>query len=234
MQDIKEIVNNKVAEMDESGEIKKSIEDGVKAAIDRAISEQFESWGNITKQLEEVFNEKLNINKNSLNIPCYNAVMEGVINQQINEFFKGQAAERMKEMIKSKLAPLPDEMPLNDFVSMICKEWFVDDFDSRDEVDDYATVEISTDSRSCLRGTTLKMWKKKESDSLYSSTPNGPDIHLYISENGTILGDHAKDPYYVFDADALIFKAYAQGVKLTGLDDFDEDDCELSLKDGEY
>lgn len=53
MKTIQEIVNGKVASMIEDGTIVKAIGDGVEKAITSAIKTQFESYGSITKQIEE-------------------------------------------------------------------------------------------------------------------------------------------------------------------------------------
>lgn len=227
MQEIQRIVNEKVLEMSTSGEIQQSVEDGVKSAINKAIEKQFESWGNITKQLEKAFDENLKVDEKQINIPCFSAVMTEVVNKNINEFFKGQAADKLHELMKNKLSPLPDEMSLVELVNMICKEWFVDDYDSRDEVDDYATIEFEETNYGWY---SMTIWKKKEER--FSS---GDKIQLTINKDGSLQGRHGStNPYYLFDVDALIFKAYAQGIKFTGVESFEEHECELSLKDGEY
>ena len=236
MKEIQDIVNAQVKSMSESGEIQKQVEEGVKSAINKAIDRQFESYGNVTKQLEDAFKENLLLDKHSLNIPSLNAVMTEVVNANINEFYKGQAADKLHSLMKEKLEPLPNKMTVVEFVNMICKEWFVDDYDCRDDVDDYATVEVKNNLSNC--GITSLRIHKKEGGS-YSS---GECMEIVFSTNerdkdgtATLQGRHGStSPYYLFDADALIFKAYAQGVIFTGLEDFDQDDCDLSLKDSEY
>ncbi len=225
MKEIQDIVNAQVLQMAESGEIQKQVEDGVKSAINSAIKKQFESWGNITKQLNEVFDKNLKVDHSQLNIPCLNSVMTEVVNKNINEFYKGQAAEKLHSLMHEKLSPLPDEMPIGDFVELICKEWFVEDYDCRDDVDEYATVTFEKESYGWY---TLKM--SKLSSSGYRSLPS-EDLHLCIGKDGTLRGKHGStNPTYLFNEDALIFKAYAQGVIFTGIEGFNPDDCDLQLK----
>ena len=229
MKEIQDIVNAQVKLMSESGEIQKQVEDGVKSAINKAIDRQFESYGNITKQLEDAFKENLLLDNHRLNIPSLNAVMTEVVNTNINEFYKGQAAEKLHSLMKEKLAPLPNTMKLCEFVDLICKEYKVEDYDSFDEVDDYATVEFGKSNYSWFE---LKVWKKKENS---YGRDNGADLQLTISKDGTLQGRHGStNPYYLFDVDALVFKAFSQGVIFTDFEDFDQDDCDLSLKDSEY
>tara|TARA_R100000951_G_scaffold2179_3_gene3720 strand:- start:3277 stop:3966 length:690 start_codon:yes stop_codon:yes gene_type:complete len=229
MQEIQAIVNAQVKQMSESGEIQKQVEEGVKSAINKAIDRQFESYGNITKQLEDAFKENLLLDNRSLNIPSLNAVMTEVVNTNVNEFYKGQATERLHSLMKEKLAPLPSTMKLSEFVDLICKEYKVEDYESFDEVDEYATVEFSKSNYSWFE---LKIWKQK--DNSYGRS-NSADLQLTISKEGTLQGRHGStNPYYLFDVDALIFKAYSQGVIFTDVENFDSDDCDLSLKDSEY
>lgn len=229
MQEIQDIVNAKVLEMAQSGDIQKQVEGGVQRAINKAIETQFESYGNITKQLNKALDENLKVDESRINIPCFTAVMTEVVNSTINEFFKGQAADKLHELMDKKLSPLPDEMSLVEFVNLICKEWYVDDWDSRDDVDDYATVEFKKSEYSWYD---LKIWKKEEGRPL--GRCNSCDLNLTISKDGKLQGRHGStDPYYLFNVDALIFKAYAQGIKFTGVESFDADDCDLSLKECE-
>ena len=229
MKEIQDVVNAQVKLMSESGEIQKQVEDGVKSAIKKAIERQFESYGNVTKQLESAFKDNLLLDKSSLDIPSLNAVMTEVVNANINKFYRGQAAEKLHALMKEKLSPLPETMALHEFVSLLCKEMFVDEYDRYDEVDDFATVECEASNYGTYN---LKVWKQKEST--YGRS-NSCDVHLSINKDGTLNGRHGStSPYYLFDVDAMIFKAYSQGVIFTGVGGFDSDDCELSLKDPEY
>ena len=177
MKEIQDIVNAQVKLMSESGEIQKQVEEGVKKAINSAIDRQFESYGNITKQLENAFKENLLIDNHRLDIPSLNAVMTEVVNKNINEFYKGQAADKLHALMKEKLEPLPNEMTVVEFVNMICKEWFVDEYDSRDDVDDYATVEVKDGLTHCGI-TSIKISKK-----LGGSYSSGEYVEVVFSKN---------------------------------------------------
>lgn len=228
MKEIQSIVNEKVAEMIESGSIQKKIEDAIESAIENAIESQFRSYGSITKQIEDVFENGLKIDQSNIDIPSYTAVMEEIINNSINQYFAGEATERFRKMIDEKLAPLPQEMSINDLVEMIVKEWKTDEPWNADDLDDYATVELNQD---CGRDShSLKMWKQKEYNGHLSSRENQPDVHLFIIK-GKLAINHNMNPTCLHNEDAIIFKAYAQGVKFTGIEDFDEDDCDLTLKE---
>jgi len=159
-----------------------------------------------------------------------NAVMTEVVNSNINKFYRGQAADKLHSLMEEKLKPLDETMSLSNFVSLICKEWHVDEYENYDEVDDYATVELNDDSQWLY---SLKIWKQKENS---YGRDQDPDLHLTISKgSNTLQGRHGStNPYYLFDVDALVFKAYSQGIIFTDVSDFDSDDCDLSLKSSEY
>lgn len=230
MQDIKDIVNAEVLRMTTSGEIQEAVEKGVRDSINRAIKSQFESYGGITKQLENIFKENMKVDNRHLEIPSLNAVMTEVVNANINEFYKGQAAEKLHALMKEKLAPIPDSMKIGEFVEMICKCWFADEYDSFCDVSDYAIVEFEKTNHGWFK---LEMWKNGK-ESTFGRDIKG-DLEVTISSNGSIMGRHgSKNPYYLFDEDALIFKAYAQGVKFTELESFDPYDYDMSLKDSDY
>lgn len=231
MKELQKIMNAKILEMSEAGTIQKSIETKVEQAIESAINDQFKCYGNVSKQIEKLLNDKLKIDASNIDIPTYNEVLGKAVNQKVNEFFETKAASRMMETMNNLFAPLPDEMTLIEFVNKICEHWKTDEPWDADHLDDYATVEFEESSHS---GYNLKMWKQKESSSSYSSRSNREDIHLYISKEGEIRLRHTWNPTTLHDEDSLIIKAYASNVKLTGLECFDSDDCELSLKDSEY
>lgn len=232
MKELQQIMNAKVLEMAEAGTIQKSIEDKVEQAIESAINDQFRSYGNISKQIEKLLNDKLQIDERNIDIPTYNEVLGMAVKQKVDEFFETKAASRMMETMDKLFAPLPEEMALVEFVNKICSHWKTDEPWDADDLDDYATVELSDCE---YGGYNLKMWKQKTSSYLYSSSRDrAEDIHLYLSKEGEIRLRHTWNPTTLSDEDSLIVKAYASNLKLTGLNDFDPDDCELSLKDDEY
>ncbi len=232
MKEMQSIVNEQVLKMCDSGEIQKAIEDGVKRSIDSAIAKQFESYGNITKQINKVFDEKLKVDTSEIDIPCYNQIMTIAINQKISEFFLDKAGKKLMDSMEGILSPLPSEMSIVEFVNKICEFWKTDEPWDCDDLDDYATVELIT-SENVSSWFDLKMWKKKEST--YSHLSNrdlSEDVHLMINkDDGKIRLRHRWNPTSLYYEDAFIFKAYSSGMKLTGLDSFDpEDDCDLTLK----
>ena len=235
MKELQEIVNNKVKSMAEDGTIQGKIEASLQGAIEKAIGSQFETWGNVTKQIEESLKDGLKINVNDIPFDSYNEQMLVMVKTKLGQMFKGAAADRFLAEMDKILAPAPAEISINDFVEQIAGFWKTDDPFYADELDDCATVEIESNDRT-VSSFSLSMWKKKESSSYGSSRSNSADIQLYINKDGQIRINHRHNynPTCFHDHEAYVFKLYAAGTLLTGLDSFDPDECELTLKDSEY
>ncbi len=235
MEGIQEIVNQKVSTMVAEGAIQEAIESGVSNAIEKAIKSQFESYGSITKQIEKALEEGLRINTKNIPFESYNEQMLVAVKSRVGSLFQSQASERFMDEMDKILAAPPKEMTAKELVETIAAMWKTDEPWDASELDDYATVELE-EGDGVLRNTyTLKMWKQKESSSSYLSQANSPDIQLYIID-GSIRISHKQsyNPTCFAEHEALIFKLYAAGTVITGIEDFDADDCDLTLKDEEY
>jgi len=231
MKGIQEVVNNKVTEMIEDGAIQAKIEASLDKAISESIESQFRSYGHIQRQIEESLKTGLGINLDDLPFETYNEQMLVIIKQKMGEFFKDAASERFIKEMEKILDPAPKEMPINDFVEKVVGFWKTDEPWDADDLDEYATVEIDDKHG----GTTLKMWKQKKSSYLSSSRDNPEDLQLFIIK-GVIRINHKAvyNPTCFDEHEAFVFKLYAARTILTGLDEFDPDDCDLTLKDCEY
>ena len=228
MKELQEVVNKKVQEMIDDGAIVKTIEDGVSKAIESAFNSQFERYGGVVEQLEKALEEGLQINTKDMPFETYNEQMLVAVKQKVGDLFQGAASERFMSEIDKVLAPAPKQIDIHEFVSDIAAMWKTDEPWDADDLDDYATIEWEEPSWS-TDGTShsLKMWKQRESRFGASRA----DLELFIS-NGKILINHKHgyNPTCFSEHDALIFKMYAAGTEITGIADFDENNCELQLK----
>lgn len=231
MQVIQDLVNKKVLEMVNDGTIQKSIESGVQKAITSAIDSQFQSYGNITKQIDDVLKNGLQINIKDLPFETYNEQMLVAVKAKLGNMFHGLAAEKFLSEIDKTLAPVPKEISIKELVETIVKEWKTEEPWDADNLDQYATVEIEKFDYS-RNSQTLKMWKQKESASSFSSRANSADLELFIID-GVIRINHKQhyNPTCFQEHEAFIFKLYAAGTLITGIKDFDADDCDLTLKE---
>lgn len=235
MEAIQQIINDKVADMVSGGAIQEAVEKGIEQAVNKAINEQFSSYGGLTKQLEKILKEGLKINTSDLPFETYNEQMLVAVKSKIGVMFKSEAAAKFMSELDKTLAPAPAEMPINELVESIAASWKTDEPWEADDLDECATVELKETDWSSGDSYGLHLWKQKESLSSYSSRSNQADINLFISDGVIRISHKARyNPTCFNEAEALIFKLYAAGTKITGLESFDPDDCELTLKDSEY
>ncbi len=233
MEAIQQIVNDQVQSMIDSGAIQKSIEANIEKSINSAIESQFRSYGDITKQIEEGFKEGLKVDFKDMPFEVYNQQMFVAVQTKLGNLFAAEASGKFMAEMDNLLEAAPAEMSLKDLVEAIAKSWKTDEPWDADNLDESATVEIE-ESRYSSKSYTLKMWKQKESSG-YSSRTNSPDLQLYIIDGAIRINhNHSYNPTCFSEHEALIFKLYSAGTKITGLESFDEDDCELTLKESEY
>lgn len=229
MDTISHIANSKVNQMIEDGSIQDMIEKGIFKAIETAISNQFQAYGSITKQIEDAIKNGLSINVDDLPLETYNQQMLVALKTKLGNMFQGLAAEKFMAEIDNTLAPAPKEISMKAIVETIVGFWKSDKPWNDDDVDEYATVKAEENE---YGGASLNMWKKKERISAYSlTTKNSPDFNIYITGNKIRINhNHKYNPTCFSPEEAFIFKLYAAGTTVTGIKDFDPDNCDLALK----
>lgn len=225
MKELQEIVSNKIQQMVNDNTIQSAIEGGIEKAVTSAISQQFQSYGNITKQLEAAIGAGLMIDRSQIDFETYNQQMLVAINQKVGSFFAEQASSRFMEEMDKILAPAPKQITITELVNTIAGFWREEAQTYPEGFADEATIEIVESYGS----PSLKMWKKKEPASTFHSTPS-PDVHLYLLRNRVAINHlHSFNLTTFCQHDAFIFKLYSAGTEITGLDEFDPDDCEVCL-----
>jgi hypothetical protein len=232
MKEIQEIVNRQIQSMIEDGSIQKAIETNIEKAVNSAINSQFQSYGSLTKQIEAGLEEGLQINMKDMPFEVYNQQMLVAVKGKLGNLFKAEASGKFMAEMDKLLAPAPKELSITQLVEQIAGFWKTDEPWDADNLDDHATAELEESGHtSNIQSYSLKMWKQKESH----FSPNQPDIHLYLFADRGIRINHKLDynPTCFRDHEAFIFKLYSAGTIITGLDSFDPDDCELTLKEFE-
>ena len=235
MKELQTIVNGIVEKMIKDNTIQAIIEKSVQGAITEAIASQFKSYGSITKQIEKAIEDGLKIDTKNIPFESYNEQMLVIIKQRLGDMFKGIAAEKFMSEMDGILAPAPAEISINELVEVIVSFWKTDEPWEADDLDEQATVDFEENE---YGGFSVKMWKQAETLSTYSRRKNSADLELYISgkDTKTIRINHHQsyNPTCFDQHEAFIFKLYAAGTVITGLDSFDPDDCELTLKELDY
>ncbi|HCG7649467.1 TPA: hypothetical protein NJ443_003695 [Vibrio parahaemolyticus] len=232
MKELQEIVSNKVNDMVNSGVVEKAIEDAVSKCITKVLEDQFRSYGELSKQMEKVIQDKLRIDPDRISIPTYEDQMIKVMNSTLNKFITSEAMVRFEKMAEDKFGALPTEMPVTDFINNIVEYWRDgDDFDKQDMSEEAEVqLEASPYGKSSF---TLKINSGKVTPRYSSYARAEEEVELYIID-GKIRCNHSFDPYKTRDVESFIYRCYAQGVVLTGLADFNESDCNLIIKENEW
>ncbi|EJG0880642.1 hypothetical protein [Vibrio parahaemolyticus] len=232
MKELQEIVSNKVNDMVSNGVIEKAIEDAVDKCITKVLEDQFRSYGEFSKQMENIIQSKLRIDPDSISIPTYEDQMAKVMNNTLNKFMTSEAMTRFEKMAADKFGVLPTEMPVADFINNIVEYWRDgDDFDKQDMAQEAEVqIEASPYGKSSFA---LKINSGKVTPRYSSYARAGEEVELYVID-GKIRCNHSFDPYKTRDVESFIYRSYAQGVALTGLADFDESECNLTIKEDDY
>lgn len=232
MKELQQIVSDKVNEMVLSGVVEKAIEDAVEKCVTKVLEDQFRSYGELSKQMEQVIQDKLRIATDSISIPSYEDQMTKVMNNTLNKFITSESMIRFEKMAAEKFGTLPKEMPVTDFINKIVEYWRSGDECYKEDMCESA--EVSIEQSEYGKGSfSLKVDSGKVSSRYSSISRVSEEVHLYVSD-GKIRCNHSFDPYKTRDVESFIYRCYAQGVILTGLADFDESNCNLTIKENEW
>lgn len=234
MEVIQKAVNAKVNEMVESGEIAKLVEAKVESTISGAISEQFSYGGNLKKQIDNAVEQGLKFDLTAIDFDSYNQQMLSAIKVRLGNMFHGQAYEHFISQIDELLQPAPEEISMDDLLLKIASFWRTDDPFYDDELDSEMTVEIGANEYSSFKSWSINIWKKKEDIGSYRSIANESDIRLHIIDEELRISHRQRyNPTCFDEAEAFIFKLYAAGTKITGIEECNPDMLELYLKEWE-
>lgn len=238
MKDIENIVNESIKSMVESGSLEKIIHDKTKNAVESVITEQFGRYGTFTKEIEKSIKEGFKFNLKTIPFEIYSEQMLVAVKQQIGEYFRDVAGEKLKKSVEDIFEPLPDTMTFNDFVEKIVSFWREeyeeDGCDCHGEFSDRAIVEIKKTDYSDS-AYSVSIYKNSVTDTYSYSRKKYADVQLYFIDNKLKINHrHCFNPTCIYDMDLFIFKVYCSDISITDIDKFNEDECDLSIKENEY
>ena len=228
---ISDVVNDQMKALVDSGTVEAMVKESLTTCIKSAIDEQFCRYSSpIKKQIEELLKESVKIDISQADLAEHMSFVSDYTLNKLKSLIGDSAREKYEQEVNKILAPLPQSMTMNDFVELIITELNNDDF--KDDWGDYFDIELEKECRSYGDSYSLKI--SIPSDSSYRSSPE-KEFHIYIAENG---GDYKVrishrmnyNPTCLDGVEAIIYKAYCQGVALTNLDDFDSDDLDLVIE----
>jgi len=226
MKELNDIVNAKLLEMQATGAVEKLINENVEKAISTAISDAFRSYGTIAKSIEEAFKTGFSLDPNAIDFESYNQVMLSAVKQRVLSAFGEDARSKFMSEMDALLAPAPAQISIDDFVRTITNFW-LEDYCNED-YDEYARVELhDKDSGGSIKSASLKIWNSKSSR--YS--PSSAQLNLFIIE-GKLRISHGMsyNPTCLTEAEAYIFKLYAAGTEITGIQDYNPNTHDYKIK----
>ena len=238
MKELHEIINNKFQQMLNENVIQEAIEESIEERIEGAIKEAIHSQlsrdGSLTNQIEKALSKGLQLNLKELPFESYNKQMLVAVKQKVGAMFANEASAKFMQEIDRVLKPVPQEMSIKELIEAVIIIWKSDARWNFDELDDQATVELEKDDRFGSNSYTLKMWKQKYRSSSFISRQHS-DLKLFII-GGEIRISHNQryNPTCFSEEQTLVFKLYSAGTLITGLDEFDPCECDLTLIDSEY
>ena len=217
VKELQEMINSEMSRYLESGGMEKRIKQKVSETFESCIDDAFR-WGDINKNLKAIIDEKLIISLDSIDFQSYNAVMLEALKGKIAKFTNDQALQAFEKEIEKLFSPAPKEISINDVVEKVIKDWRSDDPCDCDMHDKYATVNCD------IKSYGIDITIRKDD---YSSSDK---VDLYIRDGKLRISYKMElNPTSMYGVEGWIFKLYSGGTIITGLDDFDPDDCDLAL-----
>ncbi len=222
--DLNKLVNNAMAEIQESGFVEQVVKKQLESTISSIISDLFRSYGTFGETLKKQIEEQLNIDFGNLNIAGYNQLVLNAVKEKLDEAIHIEGVQKIKKSMDEILGDPLKEIKLSELVEMMKNEKSEWDDDHDDEV----TVDI--DNRGSLIFIGLD---EEEGKSRYSCKYN-----LSVRQDGSIntVGIEGKEFNNkvimggLHGFEETLFKMYVSGTKII----VDEDDVNTYYPDREY
>lgn len=237
MKELQAIINAKVKAMSDDGTIEHAIEESIEKTVKETIKRELESYGSISQVIRDTIKEGLVLDLKAIDFESYNQQMLVAIKQHFGTFFADLASEKFLSGLENLLTPAPKEISIQELCETIVKGWRKEvDWDS--DVDENATVTIDVwEHSSSGDDYKVRLFKKEENgygSRRLASMDAAFDLFINVDSGIRISHRQSYNPTCFSADEALIFKLYAAGTKITGLADADPDNWNLELKGEEY
>lgn len=219
MKELQEIANQAIEKYLNSGDIEKTIEEQIAKNLRSAIESAFQ-WGKLNKTIKEIVENKLELSFYDVDLHSYNAIMLEALKGQITQFTNEEALAGFNKVLSETFGEAPQEISINDVVEKILESWRSDDpFDC-----DKKAAEITYEKHDYpLNGS----YSLEISDGERYSEDK---FSLYFLDNKLrISHKSALNPTTLRGIEGYLFKLYAAGTTIKGLDEFAPDDIDLDL-----
>lgn len=221
MKELVEVAQETITKYFESGAIEKRLDENITKAFNDAIDSAF-SWGQLSKSIKEVVENKLVIAVDDIDLQSYNAIMKEALRGQIAKFTNDQALEGFNKVLEETFGEAPKEISINEIVNKILDSWRSDDPCDCDSKT--ASIEFKLDRSSPSIGDSYSLIINDGEE--YSSDK----FRIYFIGNKLRVSHLSKlNPTRMGSVEGWLFNLYAAKTDITGLKDFDPDDFDLEL-----
>lgn len=171
--DINEIASAKIKAMEESGEIRKRIEDGVEKTVNEAIDSACKGYdlrNGISKSVSNLLGEVAK----EVNFSAYANFLRDRMNEQIERHIKNDMANLMHDSFEKMYFNIPEDIKLSDILAKY-KEYIENHLDS-DDKKEWGRIDFSFEQEySCF----IKIKAGSPKSTRYDRYDKGLEMSLY-------------------------------------------------------
>lgn len=227
MIDLNKIVNDTLVNMESEKFVEKVVQETIEKSVKSIVNDVFRDYSDFGKNLKKYIETNLNINFDKLGLEGYNGIVLTAVKEQLDKAITINGVEKIKESVDGMLSDVKKEYTLSEIIEEAktddpCKELEEYDYDEhiylKIDKSDYGYHSIYLDNND------------DEPDGKYyysyqiaiDSDGKPYSIKLKGNEINTkkIMGG-------LYGLDALLFKIYSSGSKITLDQGDDSDDYDL-------
>lgn len=223
MIDLNKIVNDTLVNMESEKFVEKVVQETLEKSVKSIVNDIFRDYSDFGKNLKEYIEGNLEINFNKLGLEGYNGLVLAAVKEQLDKAITIQGIEKIKESVNNMLSDVKQEYTLSEIIEEAktddpCKELYEYDYGEHIYLEiekggsGYYHIYIDNDEDEPDRKYYYSYQIDIDSDGKpYSIKFKGDEINTK-----KIMGG-------LYGLDALLFKIYSSGSKIT-LDKGDDPD----------
>lgn len=159
---IQEIANARIAELHQSGSIKKQIEDGIDKTIKSAIEDAVSSYS-FKREIENKVAKELSVVANTIGFDGYAKHLTQKLNNIISKYAKGELAKKIEKEFSSIYLDKRESIKLSEIFEAY-KDYLQNELDWEEQID-WGGIRLERENSGYL---SYKVGKPKSSSSRYS------------------------------------------------------------------
>lgn len=185
--DINEIASSKIKAMEESGLIRKRIEDGVEKTVYEAIDSACSGY-ELKNGIRESISRTIGEVAKNVNMSAYANFLRDRMNEQIEAYVKNDMINLMRDSFEKTYFNMPEDIKLSDILAKY-KEYLEDELDT-DDKKEWGKIDFSFEIE---YSSFIRIKAGKPGAKNFGRYDNGFEISIYMptpKEKGTICSIH--------------------------------------------